>query len=141
MMAVADPRLRERPLKAQRVGPGVLRASDASALANVEQHPHLGIVQGAEKGLEIPLIDAYGAQALHVVRPVPSPPRRSRLPGVRWFGLLLLLAVELFLMLPRRLGRLNRLGDVVRWGLWWVVVHGVEPRPGMRLRDPGPRCG
>jgi hypothetical protein len=72
-MAVPNLRSSQRPLEAQRVRPGVLRASHPPALANIEQDPHLSIAEGVKEGLQIPLVNTDGAHALHIVQSAQTP--------------------------------------------------------------------
>lgn len=73
MVAVADLRSRQGLLEAQRIRPCVLWASHPSALAKVEQYPHLSVSEGVKKGLEIPFVDTDRAHALHLVQGARTP--------------------------------------------------------------------
>ncbi len=56
-VAVADAGLAERRLEALRVRPGVLRAADAAALADVQDLPDARLREGGEERIERPVVD------------------------------------------------------------------------------------
>jgi hypothetical protein len=81
MVAILDLHAAKRTLKPQRVGPCVLAAPHASALANVQQQTHISGSERPQERVEIPLIDADRAGPLHLRRHRqtvgPDPDRRS----------------------------------------------------------------
>src|SRR5947209_2016518 len=67
MVLVLDPRLAQRTLQADGIGPRVLRPADAPSLADVEQVADAGLMQGGQERVERPSVYADRHDPLHPV--------------------------------------------------------------------------
>ncbi len=65
MVAVGDLRISKCPLKPHCVGPRVLASPDPTALTDIQQEPDVAGTKRLQERLEIPLINADRAHALH----------------------------------------------------------------------------
>jgi hypothetical protein len=72
VVLVRDARLLQRRLQTLGIGPGVLRTTDAPALADVEDLDDLGLVQAREERVEAESLDTDRRRPRHGTR-LPGP--------------------------------------------------------------------